>query len=159
MNNVYFRTVPMLLAVLAVCLVVTGCGRDRPPPPTTVSVVLQATPEVNPDRNNRASPLLVRVYELRSAGVFESSDFFTLLEQDSAVLGADQIGRWEYQLEPGERAVLDAEFRAGSGYIGVVAAYRDIEHARWRALHPLVMHRANDFEVTLDRLEVSIRSR
>ncbi len=149
----------LLLSLLAVFTVMfsASCARDRTPPPTTVSVVLNATAEVNPDRNDRPSPIVVRVYELRSAGVFEISDFFALLEQDTAILGADQISRWEYQLEPGERVELDVEFRSGSGYVGVLAAYRDIEHARWRAVQPIQPNRSNDLEVVLDRLEVSVR--
>ncbi len=149
----------LTLLTLAVAMVVlsASCARDRPPPPTTVSVTLNASAEVNPDRNDRPSPIVVRVYELRSAGVFEITDFFSLLEQDSAILGSDQISRWEYQLEPGEQVALDAEFRSGSGYVGVLAAYRDIEHARWRAVQPIHPNRANDLEVVLERLEVSIR--
>jgi type VI secretion system protein VasD len=146
----------VLLFALTVPLVLGGCARDRTPPPTTVSVALAAAADVNPDRNERPSPILVRVYELRSAGVFESADFFTLLEQDSAVLGADQVGRWEYQLEPGDRVVLDAEIKSGSGHIGVVAAYRDIEHARWRATAAIEPNRANDFEIQLERNQVRI---
>ena len=137
-------------------LLLGGCARDRTPPPTTVSVTLAAAADVNPDRNARPSPLMVRVYELRSAGVFENSDFFTLLEQDRAVLGSDQIARWEYQLEPGEELELDTTFQSGSGFVGVVAAYRDIAHARWRAVAPIVPNTNNDMTVVLDRLEVSI---
>jgi type VI secretion system protein VasD len=137
-------------------LLLSGCARDRTPPPTTVSVTLSAAADVNPDRNGRPSPLMVRVYELRSAGVFENSDFFTLLEQDRAVLGDDQIARWEYQLEPGESMELDATFQTGSGFVGVVAAYRDIAHARWRAIEPIEPNSANEMEVTFERLEVTI---
>ncbi|MCC5863634.1 MAG: type VI secretion system lipoprotein TssJ [Wenzhouxiangella sp.] len=157
MKSMLTRAAPMALLALILMVGLSSCARERTPPPTSVSVVLNATSEVNPDRNDRPSPIVVRVYELRSAGVFEISDFFTLLEQDSAVLGADQISRWEYQLEPGERVELDVEFRSGSGYVGVLAAYRDIEHARWRAVQPIQPNRANNLEVVMGRLEVAIR--
>jgi type VI secretion system protein VasD len=121
-------------------------------------VTLTAAADVNPDRNGRASPLMVRIYELRSAGVFENSDFFTLLEQDRAVLGSDQIARWEYQLEPGESMNLDATFQMGSGFVGVVAAYRDIAHARWRAIEPVEPNSVNEMEVIFDRLEVTVNN-
>ncbi len=159
MKSSLSRLLLLFVVVTAMVLVLASCARDRPPPPTTVSVVLNAAADVNPDRNDRPSPVVVRVYELRSAGVFEITDFFSLLEQDTAILGADQISRWEYQLEPGERVALDAEFRSGSGYVGVLAAYRDIEHARWRAVQPIHPNRANDLEVVVERLEVSVRQR
>ncbi len=138
-------------------LVLAACGGDRQPDPTEVMVTMSAASDVNPDRNDRPSPIMVRVYELRSAGVFESADFFGLFEQDQQVLGSDHVNRWEFQLEPGERINLDAEFRSDSGYLGVVAAYRDVEHARWRAFAPIRAHQVNDLEVVLERLEVVVR--
>ncbi|MEE4330657.1 MAG: type VI secretion system lipoprotein TssJ [Wenzhouxiangella sp.] len=153
-----FRVRWTVLILASALLFLSGCARDRTPPPTTVSVTLTAAADVNPDRNGRASPLMVRIYELRSAGVFENSDFFTLLEQDRAVLGSDQIARWEYQLEPGESMNLDATFQMGSGFVGVVAAYRDIAHARWRAIEPVEPNSVNEMEVIFDRLEVTVNN-
>jgi len=153
-----FRVRWTVLILANALLFLSGCARDRTPPPTTVSVTLTAAADVNPDRNGRASPLMVRIYELRSAGVFESSDFFTLLEQDRAVLGSDQTARWEYQLEPGESMELDATFQMGSGFVGVVAAYRDIAHARWRAIEPVEPNSVNEMEVRFDRLEVTVNN-
>lgn len=153
-----FRWFAMLL-VVAMALVISGCARDTTPPPTTASIDLLASSDVNPDRNDRPSPILVRVYELRSAGVFQGADFFTLLEQDSAVLGGDQISRWEYQLEPGQREQLSFTAQPGTGYIGIVAAYRDIEHAHWRGVQALEVHQANNLDVRVGRSEVSIQRR
>jgi type VI secretion system protein VasD len=146
----------MMLAV-AVVLTIGGCARDTTPPPTTVNIDLVASSDVNPDRNDRPSPILVRVYELRSAGVFQGADFFSLLEQDSSVLGADQVSRWEYQLEPGQQERLIFTAQQGSGHVAVVAAYRDIEHARWRAVQALDANQANDLNIRVERSEVAIR--
>ncbi len=148
-----------ILLVVATLMVLAGCARDTTPPPTTASIDLSASSDVNPDRNDRPSPVLVRVYELRSAGVFEGADFFTLLEQDSAVLGADRVSRWEYQLEPGQQERLSFTAESGSGYVAVVAAYRDIEHARWRAVEVLDSNQENNLDVRVERNQVSIQRR
>ncbi len=153
----YTRMVMVL--VVAMVMMISGCARDTTPPPTTVSMDLNASSDVNPDRSDRPSPILVRVYELRSAGVFQGSDFFTLLEQDSAVLGGDQVSRWEYQLEPGQSEGLSFTAQPGTGYVGIVAAYRDIEHARWRAVRALDANQANNLDVRIGRIEVSIDRR
>lgn len=145
------------LMVVAMALVISGCGTT--PSPTTASLDLQASDDVNPDRNGRPSPILVRVYELRSAGVIEGSDFFSLLEDDSTVLGADLLSRWEYQLEPGQVEQLNFEAQPNARYIGIVAAYRDIEHARWRALQALETQQDNPLDVRVGRNEVSIEPR
>src|SRR6056297_1416255 len=99
------------ISILALMLIfLAGCARDKQPDPTTVNLLLTASPASNPDRNNRPSPVLVRVYELRSAGAFETADFFALLELDRGVLGAEMLNRWEFQLAPGEIGSLEASF-------------------------------------------------
>ncbi len=156
------RTIGVLIGcigLVSILLALSGCARDRTPPATSVALAITASSEVNPDRNDRPSPILVRIYELRSAGVFSSADFFTLLEQDGAVLGSDQVSRWEMQLDPGQSVTLDRDFQSGSTYLGVLAAYRDIEHARWRVYEPLQINRSNALDIRIERDEVTVRSR
>lgn len=145
--------------VVLTLLALGGCARDKAPDPSPVELVLTASPEANPDRNDRPSPVLVRVYELRSSGAFETADFFAVLEQDQAVLGGELINRWEFQLDPGETTTLDASFQAGSGFIGVFAAYRQIDQAQWRAVAPIRSGRDNELSVMVGRLGVAIEQR
>lgn len=145
--------------VLSLVCLLGGCARDKAPDPSPVALSLSASTDANPDRNDRPSPVLVRVYELRSPGTFETADFFAMLEQDQAVLGGEMVNSWEFQLDPGESTALDATFQASSGFIGVFAAYRDIERAQWRAVAPIRAGRENEMAVTVDRLTVSIQPR
>jgi len=149
----------ILLPALLVMLVAAGCSRDKAPEPTPVNLLLSASPAVNPDRNDRPSPVLVRVYELRSPGTFETADFFAMLEQDQAVLGGELVNRWEFQLDPGETTTLDASFQAASGYLGVVAAFRDIEQAQWRAVTQVRPGRENELSAMIGRLSVTVEPR
>ena len=145
--------------IAALAFLVAGCARDKAPDPSPVALELTASTAANPDRNDRPSPILVRVYELRSPGAFETADFFAMLEQDQAVLGGEMVNSWEFQLDPGESTTLDATFQASSGFIGVFAAYRDIERAQWRAVAPIRPGRDNVLAVDLGRLDVSIQPR
>lgn len=145
--------------VLSLCFLLAGCARDKAPDPSPVALELSASTDANPDRNDRPSPVLVRVYELRSQGAFETADFFAMLEQDQAVLGSEMVNSWEFQLDPGESTTLDATFQASSGFIGVFAAYRDIERAQWRAITSVQPGRDNELSVNVGRLEVSIAPR
>lgn len=145
--------------ILALLFLAGGCARDKAPDPSPVSLELSAATDANPDRNERPSPVLVRVYELRSPGAFETADFFAMLEQDKAVLGGEMVNSWEFQLDPGESTRLDASFQASSGFIGVFAAFRDIERAQWRAVSPIRPGRENEMAVTVGRLDVSIEPR
>jgi type VI secretion system protein VasD len=151
-----WKWIPMLALVL---MVIAGCGREKQPDPTTVNLLLTASPASNPDRNDRPSPVLVRVYELRSAGAFETADFFSLLEEDRSLLGAEMLNRWEFQLAPGETETLDATFQPGSGYIAMVVAFRDIERAQWRAISEVVPNSENRLSAMIGRLDVTLQPR
>jgi len=147
-----------IVGLTAVVLLI-GCARDNRPDPSPVSLQLSASPDVNPDGNGRPSPVLVRVYELRAAGTFESADFFALLEDDGAVLGNDLVNRWEYQLDPGEVQQVDANFQGSSGHIGVIAAYRNIAKAQWRLVEPIEAGREHRFSVRVGELAVDLQKR
>jgi type VI secretion system VasD/TssJ family lipoprotein len=115
---------------------------EPPPPPKPVLVVpprelqldLQAGPLLNPDYLNRPSPVVVRVYLLRAEITFGATDFFSLFERDAATLGADLLAREEVQLRPGRLVSIKREFPTEARFLGVVAAFRDVEKSTWRAL-------------------------
>jgi len=104
-----------------------------PPPPPKLSVRITAGAMLNPDVNGRASPVVVRVYELKSLAPFEAADFMSLYQQDRAVLGADLLSREEYVLAPGEEKRIEKLLGAEVRGVGVMAAFRNVEAARWRA--------------------------
>ena len=95
-------------------------------------MTLVAGADANPDARGRASPLTVRVYALKTSGAFESADFFSLFEKDQATLGAEMVQREEMLLRPGDSKKLEMTLAADIKAIGVMAAYRDLDRARWR---------------------------
>lgn len=119
----------------AVALAMAGCSSPPPPPKpviTPIVMTLVADAAVNPDARARPSPLTVRVYALKTSGAFDAADFFTLFDKDQATLGAEMIQREELLLRPGETKKLEMTLPADGKALGVIAAYRDIERARWR---------------------------
>ena len=66
-----------------------------PPPAPRLSLTLIAARALNPDVRGRASPVVVRLYELRSLSVFESAHFMGLYQQDRSFLIAPREGRQE----------------------------------------------------------------
>ena len=125
-----------LLGLGLILSFLANCAKPPPPPPkpvvTPVALTLVAAADANPDARGRASPLTVRVYALKTTGAFESADFFTLFEKDQATLGAEMIQREEMLLRPGESKKLEMTLPADAKALGVIAAYRDLERARWR---------------------------
>ena len=117
---------------LGVVLLLAACGSKPPPKPASVTGTIQATAEINPSASKRPSPLLVRIYELKSVAAFNAADFMSLYQRDQAELGGDLLAKEEFVLNPGETKTFAKTLAADTRFLGVVAAYRDLEHAKWR---------------------------
>jgi type VI secretion system protein VasD len=153
------RRTALLTACGAVVGALAGCAKPAAPPkPKVLTIDVQAAANVNPDARGRPSPVVVRVYELKSAAGFEGADFVSLHEKDQSLLGGDIVVRDEFVLSPGESKTLKRE--AGeSKFLAVMAAFRDLERARWRAVSPLVLGSDNAFAVRLDASALQLTKR
>ena len=126
---------PARALVLGCAFVLAACATSRADdPPVRTKTYLQAEPDLNPDATGRASPVVVRVFELKSDAEFVAADFFALYERERDALGSSLLSRQEYVLKPGERRELWLPVPRNAAYIGVVAAFRDIRTARWRTV-------------------------
>lgn len=125
--------------------------------PATVSTTVVATAQVNPDARRRPSPVVVRVFELKATTLFEQADFVSLFEKDQAVLAAELVSREEFVLRPGESKPITKPLAADTKFIGVMAAFRELERARWRAVVPVVPGKKNVIEVSLDGIVIQAK--
>jgi type VI secretion system protein VasD len=123
------------LAFLVIASLV-ACS-SSPPKPAKALLTAVAQNDVNPDAQGRASPIVVRVYQLRDDSKFAGADFFALFDDDQKLLGNDSLAREEIELTPGERRELAFGVQPDAKFVGVMAAYRDIRNAQWRALEPV----------------------
>jgi type VI secretion system protein VasD len=120
---------------IACGLVLAACATSRSDePPVRTKTYLQAEGDLNPDPSGRASPVVVRVFELKSDAEFGTADFFALYERERETLGSSLLSRQEYVLKPGAREELWLPVPRGTAYIGVVAAFRDIRSTKWRTV-------------------------
>jgi type VI secretion system protein VasD len=142
----------ILAVVFAVVLMSIACGGKTPPPPVAPQPVPQPAPPLpppkvertrltlaaaadsNPDASGRPSPVVVRVYQLKTDGAFKGAEFFALFDDDMKVLGPDLIGRSEYTLAPSEKRTMEFDVSADAQFVGIIAAYRDIRNAQWRTI-------------------------
>ncbi|KIG09302.1 putative lipoprotein [Caballeronia concitans] len=138
-------------------LAVAACKSPPPPPaPTIVRISVNALDGVNPDHTGRPSPVVVRVYELKTTAAFDSADFFTLYGKDQATLGGDLNAKNEFLLKPGESRSVEQTVQPGTKFVGVMAAYRDIERSRWRITEPVPPNQTTVMNVRVDAADVSI---
>lgn len=136
-----------------VSTLVAGCA--SPPKPTEITGSVQASATVNPSVSRRPSPLLVRVYELKSTTAFNSADFVSLYQRDQAELGAEMISREEFTLNPGDSRTFVKTASAETRHLGVVAAYRDVDRARWRAVVPIVAGQKQRVVISAEELTIT----
>jgi type VI secretion system protein VasD len=136
---------------LALLLGLAACGSK----PARVSGVIEASSGVNPSVSQRASPLLLRVYELKSATAFNAAGFASLYQRDQAELGADLLGREEFMLAPGESRTYAKTLAPDTRFLGVLAAYRDVERASWRSVVPVAPGEKQEIVIRADALAVA----
>jgi len=123
------------IASVIVCALLSACASSRnDTTPVQVRTKLTAAADVNPDAAGRASPLVVRVYGLRTDPEFSKADFFALYDREKETLTAAMTNSQEYVLQPGESREVRVPMSRDARYVGVVAAYRDIRGARWRVV-------------------------
>lgn len=157
------------VAVCAIALGLGGCLADAAgsvagklveklfePSPTRIDAKIEADQDINPDYDGRASPLVVRLYELKSSTAFNNAGFFALYDGDMAELGGDLQNREEMELQPGQAIEVKRDLKPDTRFIGIMAAYRDIDGATWRAVHPIEENETAELTIAIRRLDVSI---
>jgi type VI secretion system protein VasD len=122
----------LIAFLLASCAWLVACS-SAPPKPQAVKLSFAVSADVNPDAQNRPSPVVVRLYQLKDDAAFKDADIFALFDKEQATLAAALVSREEYELAPGEHRNVDLQLSHDARFVGVVAAYRDIRNAEWRA--------------------------
>ncbi len=140
--------------VLLLCgiLLAAGCGSSPPLLRGSINV----DPNVNPDRAGRPSPIVVRVYELKSVAAFNGADFFSLFDNEQATLSSELVGREEFQLQPAETRQYRRQLQPDTKFIGVVGAFRDLDQARWRQSVPVPSKRSPTITIGLQARAVTV---
>jgi type VI secretion system protein VasD len=147
-----------LLVCAALLVTSAGCGKKvKPVPPTKVTGVAQASGDCNPDVDGNASPLIVRIYELKSARAFKTSDFLSLYDDDGASLGADLIERADdLRLVPNGQLPIARELKPDTHVLAVFGQFRDYDNAVWGATYDVPPQKTSELKIDCKRLILAI---
>lgn len=153
----------LLAGVLAAATLtaLAGCGgkppKELPPPgpPPELRISASAAADANRGPGGKGLPVVVRLYELKARGAFDRADFYSLYDKESATLGAELVGREELTLPPGSERLAVRTLDPATRYLGVVAAFRDIDRATWRTVLELRPDKNNNVTVTVGANAVS----
>ena len=130
--------ITFMLSALGACSAIPGGGNaPSPKEPAKLDISIKADNNLNQDMKGRGTPILVRVYELKSDVAFQEADFFTLQNSDKAALGADLLAVDQYIIRPGETRKILRKSNSETTAIGIFAGYRDLPNSTWRVVHKM----------------------
>ncbi len=118
--------------MLTILLIVSGCGLLHPE--TKLHTKILSSKNLNPDLNDRASPVLLTFYELKNGLRFKASSFMQLNDEAQKTLGSSLIDFNQIELRPSQTRTYSVQLNENTRYLGLVAAYRNLETAKWRQL-------------------------
>ncbi len=152
-----------ILFLLLLVLSLQSCTLFKPRP-ARVTFNFEVQASVNPDVDNRPSPVVFRIYELRNELLFNQKDFFALYNADEDNLGDTFIARHELLLNPGEVQSKTLQLNLETQFVGLLAAFRDQDKATWRQILSLasikkIAHRVRGrylIEINLNENQIAV---
>jgi type VI secretion system protein VasD len=151
------------LVWICVILMVAACNpfkkKKPPPPPEPTRVVLEfeAAGDINPNPEGRASPLILRIYQLKSYSKFKNAEFFALYEKDDEVLGGELIRKEEIMLKPDEKRTVFYETTDDTRTIGVIGAFMDYEQSQWKAAAGVKKNKTNVINISVNGTKLTVK--
>lgn len=98
---------------------------------------IQTGKQLNPNERGRPSPLSVLFFQLKEQENFDNAEFFDLYDKGKETLGDDFIAVSKVNLMPNITSRLTLKLKPDVQYIGVVAAYRNMQGVVWRKVVPV----------------------
>ncbi|CAO3423967.1 T6SS secretion lipoprotein TssJ (VasD) [Azospirillum doebereinerae] len=111
---------------------------------------------LNPDPNDRPSPVMLRVYQLGPSDAFANADFFQIIDQDKATLGPTLLDRQEIAVAPESSQTITIAPKPDARTLAVAAAFRAYEEAGWRAMAPILPNTKNQWRLDVQARKVTL---
>lgn len=142
-----------LIVLVALCCLM-GCT-----PSTNVAVMqIESANYLNPDINGRASPVVVTFYQLTAPFRFRQASYNAITDNSARVLGRDLLDKQSLEIRPGSQKILHLQLDSQVRYLGIVAAYRNMNQANWHQLIKINPKMGNPkIKITLDSQSVDAK--
>ncbi len=101
---------------------------------TEAKIAFNSAHYLNPDINGHASPVVVSLYELKTPFEFKQANFMQLDQNASSLLGTNLIDKQTVEIRPGAQKIITQSITPNTHYLGIAAAYRNIDSASWRSV-------------------------
>lgn len=143
--------------VLSILFTVSACSSKGFTLFTTKVVAsIEADDKINPNKQGFASPTVIRIYELRSPKTFETGEFFDIYDSEVKFFKNSLVNQHEFTIKPGEKIEWKEYLHDDTTHLGVIAAFRNLDDAKWRATYELKTTATNHVTIALKGLSISI---
>lgn len=138
------------LMIGAICILLSGCGAVQSVSDATGSVAkaifvwdvktlhldFTSRAELNLDDDAASSPVVIRIYQLKTADKFSAAPYLSLVDDDAETLGDTLLASKEFVLKPSSSISIDVPFDSKAEFVGIVALYKepDLKKDNWRLL-------------------------
>ena len=139
-----FLVKPLLL--IGIALMVTNCASK----PTHLELIVKSNKDLNPNKNNVPSPMVLMMYELQDDAAFMKLDFWSLTDDAKKHLEGNLISQSKHLLVPDENQTYKILFDKNAKFIGVVGGFRNIDKgSQWRYSKALKNDQYNRIELNV----------
>ena len=152
----------IFLPILTLVLTTSACqpARKALNLATKVEIEFVAEENINPDYDERPSPVVVRAFELLDDRQFGREDFLNLYENADDRLGRDLLDTTILkELAPEETRTEVLELTTEVKYIGLLAEFIQYQDAEAILLLPITEHKKNKFVVSIDSTSIEIKTK
>jgi type VI secretion system protein VasD len=117
-------------------------------------ITIEASANVNPDGNNRPSPIQVKIYELSTRSTLDNLDFDRAFYSADTLLSDELLSEAEYTLQPGEIIEHTVPLQKSAKFIAITAGFIDIDNARWKHIYKVKSHGHYNHYITIGEKEI-----
>lgn len=143
------------LAGFLLCVLFVGCSSiksvtNRVWKPFD-KITLTATDNVNPDIDQRPSPVAVKIYELSSRATIDNLDYARAFGQAKTMLSDELLTEKILILQPKQTVVYEIKPNKNTRFVAVLASYQDINNVKWKHIYKIKPTGHYRHEFTLGR--------
>ncbi len=123
-----------------------------------VSLIFIPSTDLN-QMHGKSYPLKVSIYQLKSAYNFEGQDFRAITDNEKQALKDDVIEKEDLRFKPGQspQTYIIETINPKVKYIGFIAYYMDIKHAKWQKIYKVSQQNHSEISVYLTAKNIIIK--
>ncbi len=151
----YYQILKMIFAIgitsyLTACQSMNGAVGGYFGLDTDLQIDFKVDADINPDEIGKASPLFIRMYELKASKMMKKADFIEIYERDKEVLGADVVAMHKLKrFKPGESRTEYFVLDKNAHFVALYAEFLEFKESKYKLVIPVVANNVFRNSVTI----------